>query len=64
MESIYKIKQHKMGEININYSHRENSADETEYLNEGKGCAIWGFILAVVLITSACIFCYSVWVGN
>ena len=41
-----------MGEIN-NKHHQ--SADETEYLNEGKGCAIYS-LLALVIIVSAVIF--------
>jgi len=60
-----------MGEINYNpfmddedEKHRRIPADEQQYLNEGKGCAVYSFILVVVLIASACIFCYSVWVGN
>lgn len=46
-----------MGEINYNPfmddendKHRQNSKFEDEYLNEGKGCAIYSFILLVVLI--------------
>jgi len=42
----------------------KNTKFEDEYLNEGKGCAIYSFILVVVLITSACIFCYNIWVDH
>ena len=50
-----------MGEID--YKHRR-PADETEYLNQGKGCAIYSFILVVVIIASACIICYNIWEGK
>lgn len=51
-----------MGEINN--EHRRNSADEIEYLNEGKGCLIWSIVLLVVLFASACIICYNIWTSN
>lgn len=51
-----------MGEID--YKHRQKSADEQEYLDQGKGCVIWSAILVAAIITIACIFCYSVWVDK
>jgi len=34
--------------------------DEQDYLNEGKGCAIWGMILVIVIMIGACMFVYAI----
>lgn len=39
----------------------KNSADETEYLNEGKGCTIWVSVFLVLAIASAGLGVYLMW---